>query len=222
MIRLALGKNNRVGVRVSAPEMLSGFSVSLSACGTEKSSITNDKGYAWIDFSKDEVATVTTDMAGEYVTLTITDGSGVLRLKAMPCFRAIEDNGTITDKDRTIFVAVPKKINTPSSGSSGDTDLSSYATKQDLANSSNENKKYTDEKVSDIGDTIISEQQVTVAGEDGKPQQITVKQAVQNVVDMQTQVTHVLEHHVSWEVKDEDEDGQPDGEILYINSEKDE
>lgn len=215
MILLALGKDNKVGVKVSAPNGLSGFSISLFACGTKNSGITNDRGEVTFVFSADEVANVTRAQVGEYGTLTITDADGTLRLMAVPCFRAVENAISTTDRDRTLFLAVPKKVNMPSGGG-GDIDLSAYATKKDLKQSSAENKQYTDDKISDIGETIISEQMVTVSGEDGKPQQITVQQAVQNVVNMQTQVTNLVDHNVTWEVKDEDEDGQPDGEALYF------
>ena len=221
MITLEIGESNKVGLKVSAPESLSGFSASLSACGTIKTAVTNDKGEACFVFSAGDVARVTIDRQGEYGTLTITDSDGTVRIKALPCFRAVEADSASTDKDRTIFVAVPKKVNTPSGGGGGSPiDLSAYATKHDLSEANTENKQYTDEKITEIGATIISEQSVTVTGEDGHEQTMTVQQAIQNVVNMQTQVSQVVEHNVSWEVKDEDKDGQPDGEILYLTSGK--
>lgn len=215
MILLALGKDNKVGVKVSATDGLSGFSISLFACGTKKSGITNDQGEVSFVFSADEVVNVTRDHVGDYGTLIITDAEGTQRLKAIPCFRAVEDAFSTTDRDRTLFLTVTEPMNMPSGGG-GDIDLSAYATKKDLKQSSDENKQYTDDKISDIGETIISEQLVTVHGEDGAQRQITVQQAVQDVVDMQTQVTGLVRNNVSWEVKDEDEDGQPDGEALYF------
>lgn len=220
MITLVIGQVNKVGLKVSAPEGLSGFSATLSACGTVKTAVTNDNGDASFVYSAADVARVTTDKQGEYGTLIITDATGATRIKALPCFIAAEEDTHSTDKDRTIFVSVPKKVNTPSSGGGGSVDPSVYATKQELRAAKEENKQYTDGKISDIGTTIISEQSVTVTGEDGQEQQMTVKQAMQNVVNMQSQVTQVVEHNVSWEVKDEDEDGQPDGEILYLTQSK--
>lgn len=220
MITLVIGQSNRVGLKVSAPEGLAGFSASLAACGTIKTAVTNENGEATFLFSAANVANVTTDRQGEYGTLTIADVDGIVRIKALPCFVAVDDGKGITDKDRTIFVSVPKKVNTPSGGGGGAIDLSSYATKQDLTDAKTENKQYTDEKITDIGTTIISEQSVTVTGEDGQEQTMTVQQAMQNVVNMQSQVSQVVEHNVSWEVKDEDEDGQPDGEILYLTTGK--
>lgn len=220
MITLVIGQSNKVGLKVSAPEGLSGFSATLSACGTVKTAVTNDKGDASFVYSAADVAKVTTDKQGEYGTLIITDATGTTRIKALPCFMAVEEDNQSTDKDRTIFVSVPKKVNTPSGGGGSSVDPSVYATKQELSNAKEENKQYTDEKISDIGTTIISEQAVTVTGEDGQEQQMTVQQAMQNVVNMQSQVTQVVEHNVSWEVKDEDEDGQPDGEILYLTQGK--
>ena len=220
MIPLVMNQSNIVGLKVNAPESLSGFSVSLSACGTVKTAITNDKGEATFTFSSANVASVTTDKCGEYGTMIITDTSGIVRIKVLPCFRAVEEDVAFSNKDRMIFVTIPQKINTPSGGGGDSPDLSAYATKKELNEANTANKQYTDEKISDIGATIIAEQSVTVTGEDGEEKQLTVQQAVQNVVDMQTQVSQVVDHDVSWEVKDEDEDGQPDGGILYFKKGK--
>ena len=220
MITLVIGQVNKVGLKVSAPEWLSGFSATLSACGTVKTAVTNDNGDASFVYSAADVARVTTDKQGEYGTLIIKDATGATRIKSLPCFMAVGEDYHSTDKDRTIFVPVPKNVNTPSSGGGGSVDPSVYATKQELSAAKEENKQYTDDKISDIGTTIISEQSVTVTGEDGQEQQMTLQQAMQNVVNIQSQVTKVVEHNVSWEVKDEDEDGQPDGEILYLTQGK--
>lgn len=220
MITLSKGKINRVWLKVSAAESLSSFAASLAACGTYKTVVTDDKGEAVFVFSASQVESVTTDFKGEYGTLTITDEDGEVRIKALPCFRLIEDDSGITDKDRTIFVSLPKKVKTATGGGGGDIDLSAYATKKELNNAKAETKAYTDDKISDIGETIISEQQITVTGEDGAEQQMTVQDAVQSLVNMQTSVSQIVEHNVSWEVKDEDEDGQPDGEILYLTQGK--
>lgn len=221
MITLSKGKTNSVGLKVSAAESLSSFAASLAACGTYKTVVTDEKGEAVFVFSASQVESVTTDFKGEYGTLTITDEDGEVRIKALPCFRLVENDSGITDKDRTIYVSLPKKVKTATGGGGGgDIDLSAYATKKELNNAKAETKAYTDDKISDIGETIISEQQITVTGEDGAEQQMTVQDAVQSLVNMQTSVSQIVEHNVSWEVKDEDEDGQPDGEILYLTQGK--
>lgn len=222
MITLSRGKTNRVGLKVSAVESLANFTASIAACGTYKTVVTDDRGEAVFVFSASEVESVTSALEGEYGTLTITDGDGEERIKAIPCFRLMENDIGITDRDRTIFVSLPKKVKTATAGGGGggDIDLSAYATKKELNNVKTETKSYTDEKVSHIGDTIISEQQITVTGEDGTEQRMTVQDAVQGLVKMQTSVSQIVEHNVSWEVKDEDEDGQPDGEILYLTKGK--
>ena len=219
MIVLAKGRENIILLKVNAAENLNGFSAVLAACGTGRT-ITGLSGDSLqFVFSSQDVAKVTESQSGEYGTLTIYDEDGKSRIKARPQFRLVDiGDEVVPAADRTIFISLPKKIDMADGGGGGggsSQDLSNYATKTDLANAKSENKQYTDDKISDVGETIISEQKITVT-EGGVEKEVTVQEVVQNVHDMKEALDKAIANSGSWEVKDEDGDGQPDDGILYF------
>ena len=202
-----------VFLRINAVENLDGFSATLYACGTQCYIPNLGVGAPKFAFSATDVSTVTEDLLGEYGTLSVYDNSGDVRLQARLHFRVIDMGGLETQQsDRTICISLPRKYEVPDGGSGG-LDPSKYATKEDLNGSIEESKTYTDDKIAGIGEVVITEQEIKVKGPDGLEKTMTVKEAVQSMVDMQD----AIDHSVSWEVKDEDEDGQPDEEILYFH-----
>lgn len=220
MITLAKGRENIISLKVNAVENLGAFSAVLAACGTGRTITDLSGDTLQFVFSADDVANVTESLSGEYGTLTIYDGNGKSRIKARPQFRLVDmREKVVPTADRTIFISLPRRMDIAEGGGGGGgggQDLSNYATKADLANATAENKQYTDGKISDIGETIISEQKITVT-EGGVEKEVTVQEAVQNVSDMKDTLDDAMSHSVSWEVKDEDEDGQPDEETLYFH-----
>ena len=217
MITLVKGKENIITLKVNAVEDLTGFSASLFACGVEKTQALENGKPSELIFSAEEVAAVSETSCGEYGTLTISDPTGEVRLKVQPQFRLMEfkDSQTVVP-DQTIYVSLPYAIKAVEEGG-GSIDPSKYATKSDVTEAEQASKRYTDEQISGIGDVIITGQEITVVDGDGHEKQMTVQQAAQNVVDMQSTLDKAMAHSVSWEVKDEDEDGQPDEETLYFH-----
>ena len=212
MITFTKGQENVVGLEISAVEPLDGFSASLAVGGIVKTTAALSGAKGFFTFSAAESDLITTDLKGEFGTLLIFDPDGEIRLTAQPSFRL--GDTVMMLRDRTICVSLPYKVSTASSGSSGD--LSNYVTKKDLSTATAATKKYTDDKLADIGETIIAEQQIGVVDSEGHEQQMTVQEAMQNVLNVQNAVEQIMDGNVTIEVKDEDHDLQPDEETLHI------
>lgn len=56
---------------------------------------------------------------------------------------------------------------------------------------------------------------------EGRAVEMTVQEAVQQVVDNSKAIEEAVESHLHGKVQDEDGDGQPDDETLYLNTGKD-
>lgn len=217
MILLTKGRENVVALEISAVESLEGFYASLAVGGIVKTENIVSGDRCFFTFSPSETGSITSDLKGEFGTVLIFDSNGEIRLSAQPGFRTCESNVTL--RDRTICVSLPYKM-TAASGGGESGDMPNYVTKKDLENATAATKKYTDDKVSDIGETIVSEQRVVVVDSEGNEHQMTVQEAMQNVVNVQNVMEHIVEDNVTIDIKDEDHDLQPDEETLHIKTGK--
>lgn len=210
MIKLAKGRDNSVMLKVSVAESLESFSANLMICGTVKKieglSESGDK----IFFTSSEIdATLAVIGEEHYGVLLISDSGGTCRLKAQPQVMIVDvGDSAIPASDQLICCSLPDKmVIAPERGESygGDTpDLSNYVTKTGLNNAKAEVKQYTDSKVGTIAT------QVDKQGE-------AVQKTAGDLEEVKETVSEIAARYMSAEVKDEDNDGKPDAETLYIN-----
>lgn len=225
MIILVEGLENTIWLKVNASIDISGFSCGLAACGTYKTIPDISKEGLKFVFSASEVSETT--RKGIFGTLSIYDSDGKEYLKVMPLFRSVpkaEDYKAIGFD--TIYMTVS---NNDTGGTGGDTptppEPGDYVTHSELTAAMGTAKseaittanKYTDDSISGIETTIIEEQPVNVLDSEGNPTSMTVQAAVQSLVLLQAEMQEAMETHVTTSVKDEDGDGKPDGEVLYLN-----
>ena len=222
MIILEEGKQNSIWIKVNASIDISGFSLVLAACGTMKTISDLTAKNLKVEFTEQEVAKTSED--GTYGTLIVYDGDGKEYITVVPLFKRVpesEANKTIGFQTIYLTIASTKEASSGSSGGDTPTPIGDYVTKDELNSAISGAKKYTDDSIDGIETTIINEQPVEVLDKDGNPMTITVQEAVQQVVDQQTTIEQAMESHLHGEIKDEDHDGQPDQETLYLNSGKD-
>ena len=218
MIVLQSNNTNTVRIKVNASIDVHGFSLVLAACGTLKT-ITDitDKNLS-ISFTAEEVSK--TSETGTYGELIVYDGDGKEYIKLLPLFKRVPQSvgyETIGNQMILLTISSTKWTSGDSSGGDTPTPAGDYVTPAQMSAAINsvktENKQYTDEAVSEIETTIIENQPVQVVDSDGQKVEMTVQEAVQQIVQAQ-------ETHLHGGVKDEDEDGQPDDEMLYLNTGK--
>lgn len=219
MIILEEGKQNSIWIKVNASIDISGFSLVLAACGTMKTISDLTAKNLKVEFTEQEVAKTSED--GTYGTLIVYDGDGKEYITIVPLFKRVPaSEASKTIGFQTIYLTIASTKEASSGSSGGDTPTGDYVTKDELNSAISRAKKYTDDSIDDIETTIINEQPVEVLDKDGNPMTITVQETAQQVVDQQTTIERAMETHLHGEVKDEDHDGQPDQETLYLNSGK--
>ena len=200
MVKLVENRANTVEIRINAAIDISGFSIVLAACGVLKSknNLTID---GWkVEYTAEQAEQ--TSKNGTYGTLIVYDNKGNQYLKYLPFFVLIPESNAdsaIGNQVIRLTIASTKEASKGSDSGGGVT--------------MDEVNEAINDAISDIGQTIISTEEVTVETTSGEPVTMTVKESVQQVVQ-------AMETHLIGSVKDEDEDGQPDGEILYLDTEK--
>lgn len=211
MIKLAKGRDNSVLLKVSAAESLESFSANLMICGAVKKIERLSESGNKIVFTSSEIDTASAVIGDEHFgTLLISDSGGTCRLKAQPQVNIVDvGECAIPASDQLICCSLPTKmVIAPDRGTGdggGSQDLSNYVTKTGLDNAKAEAKQYTDSKVETIA-TQVDEQ-----GE-------AVQKTAGDLEEVKETVSEIAARYMSAEVKDEDNDGKPDAETLYINS----
>ena len=219
MVVVADGIENTVEIILSAYEPTEGFSCKLFAFGTERASSFPSSGRIVFTYSKEESDNVST--SGEYGTLLIYGEGGDIRAKSVPQFKRVKFKyPTEMNLQQTINVSIPMKMEMKDEGGGGSGDMSGYVTDKELESSISraieEAKQYADEKVEEIVVSDITEQQIPVKNPDGSDKTISIKEAVQEVVNLQETVDSAMEEHLMGKTKDEDGDGNPDGDTVYL------
>ena len=223
MINLIEGQSNTVWVKIESAINLSGFQLVLAANGVLRTiSTIQEKTYSF-EYSAAEVANTST--SGTYGTLLITDGTKEY-LKFLPLFvRVPESESYKAIGHQTIYLTIATTFESSmasDSGSSGSGSggSSDYVTQAQLQGAVVASNKYTDDKVENIQSETITETPITIVNPTGETVEMTIQQAVQEVVNVQTQVETAMETHLQGGVVDEDSDGQPDDETLYLTTGK--
>lgn len=221
MIPLVEGMQNTIKVQVETSVDIEGFTAVLAACGVLKTISDLTVEGIKIDFSAEEVASA--NETGTFGTFQVYDADGNLYMEFLPVFKLIpNDKAPLAIGNQTLYITiastkVPEDLS--DSGGGGGGDMSKYATKKEVSNALQEANQYTDDQISDIGDVIITTQPVPVQDAEGHPTTMTVQEAVQNVVNVQSAVDHASKTYLTGSVVDEDGDGQPDNETLYFHPE---
>lgn len=217
MIVLIADQANKIGMKVTSSIDISGFSAELAFAG---------KVYTIPDITLDDINVVipAADIEqisdeGAYGTLLVKDADGNTYMMFLPFFRKVAADSKISAVgNQTIYIAIASTRD--SSGGGGGSPSGDYATHEEVADAIRTSKNYTDEQIEDIGETIVETQPVHVVDARGQPIEMTVQQATQSVVDMQTDIEEGKTTHAIASVKDEDHDGQPDNGVLYLNPSK--
>lgn len=211
MVLLRENQTNTVRICVDASIDVAGFSLKLAACGVVRTIADISLGNLSISYSAEEVAK--TSRAGVLGMLIVYDAQGQEYMKAAPEFRRTSANFV---GDQTIYLTIVSNREAGGGSSGGDTPSGDYVTPQQLNKAINTAsqaaKKYTDEAVGSIETTIIQEQPVQIVDGEGHPMSMTVQEAVQQIVENKSSI----ESKMSGEIKDENHDGQPDDETLYL------
>jgi hypothetical protein len=213
MITLVLGKSNKIGLKVRASVDITGYSAVFAACSSLKTiaDITG-KDLAFEFESGDFTETTKKPFLG---TLMTCDAEGKEYLEFAPeCQVVDEDSPEAIIGEQTFYLTIASTREAGEGGGGGD--LSDYVTKAQLAVAIKGTKDYTDEQIENIGEVIIENEQIEVTTPTGT-ETMTVKEAVQQVANMQAEIAEAQATHTIAHVEDEDHDGQPDGGILYLN-----
>lgn len=216
MITLVRGKTNKIGLVVNSSVDISGFSAVLAACPTLKSISDITGSNLFFEFSSEDLSAVPTNPFGG--TLIVCDAEGKTYLEFAICFRVVSSNvNSDVVSNQTLYLTIVSTRGTD--GGSTPTPSGDYVTRGELTSAVHGCNNYTDEKISDIGGVIISTEKIEVQTPDG-PTKITLQEAAQQVADMQADIEEGKTTHTVAHVEDEDYDGQPDGEVLYLNPSK--
>lgn len=226
MIILEEGKENTITIKVNASMDIAGFSLVLAACGILKTISDITAKNLKVVYSAADVAK--TSPNGTYGTLIVYDANGKEYMKYLPLFARVKKvSGDETKDSQTINITIvdTKEVSKSSEGGDMPTPIGEYVTPAQLNQAINaaktEANEYTDTALDEMETAIIQDQPVEVIDKDGEPMTITVKEAIQQVVEQQTTIEQAMESHIHGGVKDEDHDGQPDNETLYLNTGKD-
>ena len=210
MVVLTKGKESSVTVLVESSINLTGFSAVLTV-GTVTKTISQLKvGRTKILFSSGETAGM--KLGNSYGNFIVKDGNGNQHMAVYPVFQV---SGTEPRYPQTLDITVVGRFKSVSSGGSG-----GGVTEEELYEAITDVKKYADDKISDIGTTIIETQPVTVEVPGEEPVTMTVQEAVANIIKMNDYVEQAEETHLQGGIIDKDGDGQPDDDTLYFNTGK--
>jgi hypothetical protein len=219
MVMLRENQTNTVKICVDASIDVAGFSLVLAACGVIRTIADISAATLSVSYSAEEVARISSSVT--YGTLIVYDAEGAEYMEVLPRFRRTAAD-CVGEQTIYLTIASTKEID---GGSGGDTPSGDYVTPQQLNQAINRASqaanRYTDEAVEGIETTIIQEQPVHVVDGEGQPISMTVQEAVQQIVNNSEAIEDASESHLHGKVKDEDGDGQPDDETLYLNSGKD-
>ena len=219
MIRLVEGMENTIKVYVASSIVTTGFSAKFLLPNVEKeiTSISDGRTYS-ITFSVEEVESLSTpNCFGSYIILNEegeTYQTGYIEVQ-----KVSEEEAYKAIDFREIFISIVANWFGEDSGGGGG-DMSKYATKVQLAQTSESDRHYTDEKVSDVIVDALENQTVTVLDEHGEPVQITVKQSMQTTEDLRGAVENLSETRLQGKVIDEEDPPGPDDDTLYLFTQK--
>ena len=205
MIYLIADRSNTVKVEINSGMRLEGFSAVLTACGVTKTISDLTKKELKYEYSAEESNKGGNGVLGE---LIIKDSEGKVHYKMSPQFKTIppqESYKAIGTQLLSLTIAPIFEESAGGGGGGGD------VTKEWVDNE-------IQEAISDIGQTIIQDEEVTVLDPEGHPVTMTVKDSLETVLALQEKVEN--NEHVRTEIKDENHDGKPDGEILYFKTDK--
>ena len=187
MIRLVQDQENTIKVYVSSSIDTTGFS--LTFLGKTVEEIKDGSTYK-INISADDVVGESSSVM--LASLVVLDGEGnayqnnLVEIQIVPhdkAYMAIDYNEiSITISANWVGLA---------EDGGGGGDLSKYATKELLAKTSQSDRHYTDDKVSDVIIDALENQTVTVIDEHGDPVERTVKESMQNSEDLKGTVKNL-------------------------------
>lgn len=202
MIYLVADRVNTIKVEVNSGMRLKGFTAVLIACGVSKTIPDLTKTGLEVEYSEEESNHGGNGVFGE---LLIKDVDGKVCLKICPQFKTVPSQESYKAiGTQVISVTIPPMFNENGGGGGG-----GDVTKEWVDNE-------IQEAISDLGQTIIQDEEVTVLDPEGHPVTMTVKDSLETVLALQERVDN--NKHVRTEIKDEDQDGKPDGEVLYFKT----
>jgi hypothetical protein len=204
MIRLVEGKENTIKVHVASSIDTTGFSASILFTNETKtlSSIKDGATYL-LNFSPEEVAAIPSSPL--FGAITILNGNGdiyqtnYVEIQKVPL---VEFYKAIDFTEVSLSIAANWVGDVDDSGGGGG-DMSKYATKVQLAQTSTADRQYTDEKVSDVIVDALENQTVTVYDAHGEPVQMTVKQSVQQSENLKSAVENLADTRLQGGTKEE-------------------
>ena len=207
MLYLVADRANTIKVEINSGIRLEGFSAVLTACGVTKTISDLTKKELKYEYSAEESNKGGTGVLGE---LIIKDSEGKVHYKMSPQFKTIPPQESYKAIGTQLLSLTIAPIFEESAGGGG-------------GGGGDVTKEWVDKEIqdaiSDIGQTIIQDEEVTVTDPEGQQVTMTVKDSLETVLDLQNQVEN--NKHVRTEIKDEDQDGKPDGEVLYFKTDKD-
>ena len=205
MITFVAGKSNTLRINMNSAVDLTGFVAYFSAFGDIKTISDLTQEEIKVEF---EDSLVKEDQNGVYGILDIMDADGDLYLRFMPQFRVLPaDKAQLAEGRPELTITLPTTFEYGYNPSGGGVTME-------------EVQKAIDDAISDIGQQTIQNEKVTAVDSEGHPVQMTLAQAVQRVVYAEEDIEGGKEKHLIGSVEDEDHDGQPDGGILYLRTEK--
>lgn len=200
MIKLVREKVNRVSVGVTAIIDYSGFSATLDLLGSTKTLSDLSAKNLWLEFSPSEVEKIEDTTYG---TLTVLNKENKIHTKCLVTFSAVDTEREAAGWQRLIItlVALLKYEGSrrdPSGGGGG-------------GGGGGDDPEDTRE--------IVRNTPITVTDPEGHQETITVSQMAGMVVDINAEVEDARKKHLTGYTEDEDSDGQPDNETLYLKPE---
>lgn len=213
MVLLIENRVNYVWLKVNSAIDINGFSAALAACGVLQTKTDLTANELRFSFTAAQVAKMSKQ--GTYGTLVVYDGDGKQYIKYLPQFKLVSEAEAATARNQTIYITIAS-----TKEASGVSDSSGTSPSGGSGVTMQEVNAAISQAVNGITQAAIQEQPVTVVNQEGEQVTMTVQEAVQQVVEMQTQVEQAMETHMVGNVVDENDDGQPDDETIYFNTNK--
>lgn len=214
MIYLVEGQKNTVWLEVESSIDINGFQAVLAICGKISTATDLTAKSIRFDFTPEEVATTSRD--GTYGMLVVYDVTYKEYIKFRPQFKLVSESEAHQAIGRqTIYLTVSSTFDgwmsySPSAGGSD-----TYVTITQLQEAIQQSNRYTDSKINDIGEVVVTETPIVVE-QGGETVNMTVLQAMEKVVETQNTVEKLVNNKISGAIIDEDDDGNPDDETLYL------
>ena len=198
MIILVKDNDNKIVVDANPTIDVSGFTATLSVCGTVKTIADLGVARPAFEFTADESALAGN---GTYGELIVYNRKGEVHSKYLPQFKAVPaDEGFKADGNQTIVLTIVSRFE--HSGAGGN-----YVTPAQM-------EKAIDKALDGLGQRILTEEKVDVVTPEGETVQRTAQESMEDVAVLQKQVQDAMETHAIVSIEDKDGDGQPDGELL--------